>query len=796
MNLHRQTIACLAAAFLAWSLLAAPAGAQTPGSGESSSQPAVTVDFDGLVQLLKQKMSDEEILKRLAASPVHFVLSEEQIAKLQAEGASTDVIAALRRQTIRPIDADVENIGIVLDCSASMLDKLPDGSTKLETARKVLTDFIHRIGPGKNLTLVVYGIDPKKKCEDVHVVQKLARVTDEMKDGLEKYLRDVVPLGHTPLARAMEVAGAELAKEPGMCMLVVITDGMETCEGDPGEVAEGLVQKLNMPAGVDLIGLGVSVEEMRFLRAIARKGRPIRVVEAKKKENLDKSVAEAAERAKIEAKRRAELEAEAQSNFDATIAKHKGRSGELEFALFWFNKNDLDLHVIDPAGQHIFFGKRRSKTGGHLDVDMNVTYAAASDRPVEHIVWERNAPLGKYLVWVHHYKNHGKPDTRDPTYFKVLIKARGKFVGSFNGQLTWTDPKRRQSGKHEFILGKAGEDVAVKPPDKGPEVKPPPPDAGELAKIEAEKQRQLEEEAERNLQVTLAKHKARSGELEFALLWFNKNDLDLHVIDPAGVEISWKNKRPKKSAGHLDVDMNVDYATASNRPVEHIVWEKKAPRGKYKVWVEEFANHGKADCKDPTHFRVLIRHNGKIVSSFRGQLTAGDPKRSKSKVHEFILARDSGAAGKEDAPPAKADPDRDPLPGAPKVAWDARILEDNPEHFDWLKRTVTDDNISWVLQTKSKTAQLFTRALTQGKPKNRTSVYAIFQDKDDAPIFKATLTPSSLDGGKGEKILLTLKLPAGAVWGKTSKVILHFDRPAGSPVLIPVPAKGAPAAGL
>lgn len=85
--------------------------------------------------------------------------------------------------------------------------------------------------------------------------------------------------------------------------------------------------------------------------------------------------------------------------------------GDLRCSLSWFNTDDLDLHMIEPNRHEIYYGdKKSSYTGGHLDVDMNVTRLVRN--AVENICYpDRNRMIeGTYKLFVNNYNRRESID--------------------------------------------------------------------------------------------------------------------------------------------------------------------------------------------------------------------------------------------------------------------------------------------------------------------------------------------------------------------------------------------------
>lgn len=79
-----------------------------------------------------------------------------------------------------------------------------------------------------------------------------------------------------------------------------------------------------------------------------------------------------------------------------------GGRGGLKITLKWNTIDDLDLHVIDPAGQTIYYNQKKctcQNIVGCLDIDANARPPYITT-PVENIYWEGTAPIGKYRVLV------------------------------------------------------------------------------------------------------------------------------------------------------------------------------------------------------------------------------------------------------------------------------------------------------------------------------------------------------------------------------------------------------------
>ena len=120
-------------------------------------------------------------------------------------------------------------------------------------------------------------------------------------------------------------------------------------------------------------------------------------------------------------------------DFNDRISREGGKSGDVQIALIWNTIDDLDLHCFDPSNQQIYFGKKRSTTGGELDVDMNA--GRTSTEPVENIYWPTGrAPSGTYKVYVVFYARKSGASTIP---YKVAINYKGT-IETYQGQVRTT----------------------------------------------------------------------------------------------------------------------------------------------------------------------------------------------------------------------------------------------------------------------------------------------------------------------------------------------------------------------
>lgn len=107
-------------------------------------------------------------------------------------------------------------------------------------------------------------------------------------------------------------------------------------------------------------------------------------------------------------------------------------NNEIRCSLIWEGYTDLDLHCQTPNGEHIYFGNKRARSGGWLDVDANGGRATTA-HPVENIRWSQNAPWGQYQFYVHNFCERGNGTTP----YKVELEVDGA-VFNFYGTASST----------------------------------------------------------------------------------------------------------------------------------------------------------------------------------------------------------------------------------------------------------------------------------------------------------------------------------------------------------------------
>jgi hypothetical protein len=79
--------------------------------------------------------------------------------------------------------------------------------------------------------------------------------------------------------------------------------------------------------------------------------------------------------------------------------------GDVKVTLSFDRTHDLDLHVVEPGGEEIWYMNDESATGGKLDLDSGQA-CVPSPANSENIFWPPGgAPSGEYLVTVHNFEH-------------------------------------------------------------------------------------------------------------------------------------------------------------------------------------------------------------------------------------------------------------------------------------------------------------------------------------------------------------------------------------------------------
>lgn len=166
------------------------------------------------------------------------------------------------------------NVEIILDASGSMGAYAGD-RTRMEQAKEEINSFLSTVPEEANVSLRVYGhegtgdeADKAKSCAAIEeVYERGAYEAGAFEEALDQF----EPAGWTPVAGALESAAEsfkELDGKENTNLIYLVSDGIETCDGDPVEVARSFADS-NVSPIINVIGFNADSETQAQLREVA-----------------------------------------------------------------------------------------------------------------------------------------------------------------------------------------------------------------------------------------------------------------------------------------------------------------------------------------------------------------------------------------------------------------------------------------------------------------------------------------------------------------------------------------------
>jgi hypothetical protein len=173
------------------------------------------------------------------------------------------------------------NVELILDASGSMSEPVPgtENQTRMEAAQTAMREVIDRIPErdGLNVGFRVYGHEGSNAEEDrprsCRATELLVPLEGVDQAALLDQVDGFAPTGWTPLARALEAAARDFAPggESVTNAIIMVTDGEETCGGDPCQVAAAL-HAADIALTTHVVGFALTEEQRQAVRCIADEG--------------------------------------------------------------------------------------------------------------------------------------------------------------------------------------------------------------------------------------------------------------------------------------------------------------------------------------------------------------------------------------------------------------------------------------------------------------------------------------------------------------------------------------------
>lgn len=159
-------------------------------------------------------------------------------------------------------------VEIVVDASRSMWGQI-HGEAKMSIAKNILEDVSYWYPQDLDLALRAYGSASPSESNNCSDSALLVPFSDYNREPIRAAISGLRPTGQTPIAFALDQAARDFGSLASDRAVVLVTDGIESCGGDPARAARDLAAQGIM---VHVIGFGLgnaADEDTWSLQAIA-----------------------------------------------------------------------------------------------------------------------------------------------------------------------------------------------------------------------------------------------------------------------------------------------------------------------------------------------------------------------------------------------------------------------------------------------------------------------------------------------------------------------------------------------
>jgi len=192
---------------------------------------------------------------------------------ITTDGVTTTVQPGIHLGTAKEDDADdgadKSHLLFIFDSSKSMNDLIDGKETKLEAAKKALSDFVAILPADLSVGLEVYGHMETQECDDIEMIVPVGKLDVA---EMQQKINSLHAFGQTPVAAALEKAAAAMRSLAGDKTIVLISDGVDTCDGDPVRAAERIREEMGIDVNIQVAGLSVDESAKEQLKETATAG--------------------------------------------------------------------------------------------------------------------------------------------------------------------------------------------------------------------------------------------------------------------------------------------------------------------------------------------------------------------------------------------------------------------------------------------------------------------------------------------------------------------------------------------